>query len=71
MPTTGGSPTPAWTIQSTFAALQSVGADRAIISLSTPGTDIDPGNCTLAASIAIRANDEAAGYSAKFSNVSW
>ena len=51
--------------------MQAVGADRAILSLSTPGTDVDPGNCSLAASIATRANDEASGYARNARNISW
>jgi len=61
-PEIGGSPVPDWTLNDQLSFMASEGVDRAIISFSTPGPLVWPGNKGLTVALARLMNEQAAAY---------
>lgn len=62
VPTTGGSPTPAWDIVSYLSFMQTEGIARSIFSFSAPGANVFQGSKGLTVALARLINEQSAAY---------
>ncbi|KAJ2919817.1 hypothetical protein MD484_g579, partial [Candolleomyces efflorescens] len=66
VPTTGGNPTPVWTIADHVTFMNNQGIDKAIIAVSAPGASVYPGQKGLTVALARLLNEQVALYCRAF-----
>ncbi|KAJ2933700.1 hypothetical protein H1R20_g3361, partial [Candolleomyces eurysporus] len=62
VPTTGGNPTPTWTIADHVTFMNNQGINKAIIAISAPGAGVYPGQKGLTVALARFLNEQVAAY---------
>ncbi|TFK36383.1 hypothetical protein BDQ12DRAFT_686809 [Crucibulum laeve] len=62
VPTTGGNPTPDWTLAGHLSFMEQQGIARAILAFSAPGANVYQGNKPLTVSLARLINEQSAAY---------
>jgi predicted TIM-barrel fold metal-dependent hydrolase len=62
VPTTGGNPTPQWTLQGHFDHMTARGIERSVISISSPGAGVVLGNQGTTVALARLLNEQLAAY---------
>ncbi|KAE9387521.1 hypothetical protein BT96DRAFT_960367 [Gymnopus androsaceus JB14] len=68
VPLTGGNPTPQWNLTSTFSFMDSENIGRSVLSFSSPGAAVFPGNQAMTVAIARLMNEETAAYARSFAD---
>ncbi|KAF9078519.1 hypothetical protein BDP27DRAFT_1281174 [Rhodocollybia butyracea] len=68
VPVTGGNPTPQWNISSTFSFMESEDIGRSVLSFSSPGAAVFPGNRAKTLALARLMNEETAAYARSFTD---